>query len=902
VIEPETLLDHRDFVRALALELVRDAATADDVAQETFVAAWQRGDEATRSPRGLLATIARNFAHQFHRRDERRRERERSAAQRERLPSVADVVEREERRRAVVAAVLALPDAERVAVLLRFYDGLAPRQIARRLGVPTETARTRVKRGVERVRAQLVAQRGDDRRALLAWLAPLATPVARTVSTAVKWGTLAAGGVVAATLAWTAATSSERARAKARANGGATPEVAAADARAPAAGALAAERAADPTNSAVTTPANDVAASAPLVETRTLAGRVVDGRSAPVVGARVLAWPDEIDEAVRLDDAALEKTRPHATTDASGHFEIRVAADVERATLFATAPGLSPGTMLSVQPGDAVTLVLEDNDSLVGTVTDGEGKPIGGARVRDWGLHGGAQIEHATTTAADGSYRLPFPSADRAAWQGDSESWGWWVEVAADGFAPRVVRRMRELDPDVKARDVRLDVTLLRGSTVHGRVVDAEGHAPIADARVELVAFEEWMGFGRHVGGNLKNPYGERVLRAVTTDEAGLFTLEHLPVRTGNAAVDGAGLPQFMHAFVLAPGYATGLGGVEITNDGASLDVNVELWRAATIVGRVVDIEGRPIAGVRVQSTEVVTRADREAGRQQRTRYEARECTDAVVRSRRLSDAQGRYEISGVPVSTTGETTVNVGVDDEYWVVKTEEGALYAGVSVAASAGGTATAPDLVVVPERSVVLEVVDEAGAPVVNARVTLLPNDASPRRTDDKGRLQWSERRYYLQSDRGNSGWQNENLRFRIQHRGFASLVTEAFTPSLDAPPLAHVVLAHGHSLHGSVVDGAQSPAARAPVRVFRRVPTNEELALVDAGKPLPDPRLLLSEGVTDSDGRFVFDDLPDGRWVVQVAPPLAWYGKRREKATSIPDVPVDGAPVTLRLESE
>jgi hypothetical protein len=118
--------------------------------------------------------------------------------------------------------------------------------------------------------------------------------------------------------------------------------------------------------------------------------------------------------------------------------------------------------MLSVQPGDAVTLVLEDNDALFGSVTDIEGKPIGGARVRDWGLHGGAQIEHATTTADDGSYRLPFPSADRAAWQGDSESWGWWVEVAADGFAPRVVRRMRELDPDVKAREVRLDF-LLRG-------------------------------------------------------------------------------------------------------------------------------------------------------------------------------------------------------------------------------------------------------------------------------------------------------------------------------------------------------------------------------------------------------------------------------------------------------
>ena len=68
---------------------------------------------------------------------------------------LADVVEREERRRAVVAAVLALAEPLRDAVLLRFYEGLPPREIARRLAVPVETARTRVKRGVEQVRARL---------------------------------------------------------------------------------------------------------------------------------------------------------------------------------------------------------------------------------------------------------------------------------------------------------------------------------------------------------------------------------------------------------------------------------------------------------------------------------------------------------------------------------------------------------------------------------------------------------------------------------------------------------------------------------------------------------------------------------------------------------------------------
>jgi hypothetical protein len=612
----------------------------------------------------------------------------------------------------------------------------------------------------------------------------------------------------------------------------------------------------------------------------------------------VLAWPDEIDEAVRLDDAALEKTRPHATTDVNGRFEIRVAADIERATLFATAPGLSPGTMLSVQPGDAVTLVLEDNDALIGAVTDGEGTPIGGARVRDWGLHGGAQIEHATTTAADGSYRLPFPSADRAAWQGDSESWGWWVEVAADGFAPRVVRRMRELDPDVKAREVRLDFKLLRGSTVHGRVVDAESHAPVADARVDLVAFEEWFGFGRRVGGNLMNPYGERVLREATTDEAGLFTVEHIPARTGNAATDGAGRPERMQAFVLAPDTRPGWAGSAHERRRYARHHRRTLARA-TIVGAWSTPRAADRGGPRPDDRSCLPPIAKPAGSSAPATRRANAPTPSFARA--PPDA-GRYEISGVPVSSSGETTVNIGVDDQKWIVKTEEGASYAGVNVAATAGGTATAPDLVVVPERSVVLEVVDEAGAPVANARVTLVPRGIAVQHTDGAGRLQWSEREYYLSSDNGSGGMQNETLRFRIEHRGFTSLVTDAFTPSVDTPPLVRIVLTRGHALHGSVVDGAQSPAARAPVRVFRRAPTKEDLDLLDAGKSPRDPRLLLSEGVTDSDGRFTLGVLPDGRWVVQIGPPLAWPGKRREKATSIPDVPVDGAPVTLRLESE
>ena len=69
--------------------------------------------------------------------------------------------------------MLGLGEPDRTAVLLRFYEGLAPREIARRLAVPIETARMRMTRGLEQVRASLVAADAGRREDLRGWLLPI---------------------------------------------------------------------------------------------------------------------------------------------------------------------------------------------------------------------------------------------------------------------------------------------------------------------------------------------------------------------------------------------------------------------------------------------------------------------------------------------------------------------------------------------------------------------------------------------------------------------------------------------------------------------------------------------------------------------------------------------------------
>jgi RNA polymerase sigma-70 factor (ECF subfamily) len=173
-MDAETLLRHDPFVRSLARSLVRGAEEADDVAQETWVAALEHPPRPGPGLRGWLATVARNVVRQGRRRRARRIERETRVARSEGVPSDGEIRAREALRRRVVEAVLALPAPARDVVVLRHLEDVPPREIARRLGLPVETVKTRLKRALARLRTDLDDLHGGDRRAWLPGVAALA--------------------------------------------------------------------------------------------------------------------------------------------------------------------------------------------------------------------------------------------------------------------------------------------------------------------------------------------------------------------------------------------------------------------------------------------------------------------------------------------------------------------------------------------------------------------------------------------------------------------------------------------------------------------------------------------------------------------------------------------------------
>jgi RNA polymerase sigma-70 factor (ECF subfamily) len=147
------------LVYAVAVRLVRDSAAAEDVVQDVFVQVWRRPasyDPAAGTLRAWLAMLARRRAIDAIRRSARQRRR--STAEPEPAPDPAEAAVRSALASSVRAAVGALPEAQRTAVLLAYAGGLTAREIAARLGVPEGTVKSRLRLGRRRITRLLAAE------------------------------------------------------------------------------------------------------------------------------------------------------------------------------------------------------------------------------------------------------------------------------------------------------------------------------------------------------------------------------------------------------------------------------------------------------------------------------------------------------------------------------------------------------------------------------------------------------------------------------------------------------------------------------------------------------------------------------------------------------------------------
>ncbi|HYC77386.1 MAG TPA: sigma-70 family RNA polymerase sigma factor [Planctomycetota bacterium] len=168
----EAALADDGFVRALARRLVR-SADADDLAQDAWLAALRRRPGGP-GVRGWFVRVLVHLARDRVRSGSRRAVRERRAARPEVAPEQA-LAEREEIRRRLVAAVIALGPPASTVLALRYFEGLTATEIGARLGSSGATVRSQLKRGLAKLRERLEADRDADGRGTSAMLPVLFT-------------------------------------------------------------------------------------------------------------------------------------------------------------------------------------------------------------------------------------------------------------------------------------------------------------------------------------------------------------------------------------------------------------------------------------------------------------------------------------------------------------------------------------------------------------------------------------------------------------------------------------------------------------------------------------------------------------------------------------------------------
>ena len=457
--EPETtaeeLLAHAGWLRRLALRLVADPDVADDLVQETWIAAARRAPDTSKSLRPWLAKVLRDAFRMRARSEGRRSAREQAAAIvcEDEVPTPELLVARAEAQRRLVDLVLELDEPYRTAVLLHYCEGVSMADIARAQGVPAGTVRWRVKVAIDDLRAQL-DRSGDRRRWAVTLLAlPKGTLVAHKTSKIailILLLLMAVGGVVALL------------RHAGSSDGG------------------------DPTGGgsrAMSAPPGSAHTAGEAEELpdwlgqrglqrRRIAGRVTSLEGAPVAGASVQL------ASMATMGGLIEQ--PRRITNAAGEFDFGPQLAMGY-TVHASATGRTGTSQtldlrdpVSKPPPERLELRLGACErAMVGTVGDASGGPIAGARIlwlrpADGPGHsvlGGVAAE----TDADGAYELCV----------DGGRTRLTVQVSAAGYGAVAMQAQ------VWGRD-RYDFSLVPEAIVVGRVIREDSREPVARAYVSL--------------------------------------------------------------------------------------------------------------------------------------------------------------------------------------------------------------------------------------------------------------------------------------------------------------------------------------------------------------------------------------------------------------------------------
>jgi RNA polymerase sigma-70 factor (ECF subfamily) len=816
-----TIEEAQERVRGFVRRLVSNSHDCEEIVSQTLLALLEqiRTQRRVRKPQAWALRVAWNKVVDLRRRQRRSVERGQDVAH---LPA-KDTHRNRELREWLDAGLSYLPEADRALLHLRYSEELSDRDIAHVIGCPRGTvarrlhdARRRLGEMLERLDA------GVSVASVLLLMGALGSLSSRTQAAMTLASLTGAKGSFAGVIAMKKMMAGIAAIAllgllawQLQEGGPGTAGRGSRDAEvADPSGVDGPARTEKPDGgggSLETLPYHE--ATPPADPLRSIRGRVETPGGAPVAGARVAAFTCVSGMPIDLDDDDAPLFR--GTTGEDGRFAIPVRAS-GRFDLVARTDTHAPGLLRDARLDDDVVITLEPSIEIRGRVVDLEGTPVGGARVSYRTLLAHARYARTVRADADGRFAVSgVPEPEPMAFPH--------LLVEAEGYAPR--RKPIEKDPE---EEILVHVT--RGAIVEGRVMAAG--APLAGVEVVLWTNEDPNpGIRLDEGVWMRNPFGSRILLRTRTDSEGRYELPGVPFRIA----DINPLPGFTQGLPDGPGVL--LGGVVAWKPGlapANAPVRLPLREddnqvldlvlhpPARLEGRVIDLDGNPLPGVRVRPSAPGTTSFAVAG--------SPEPFGPWVET----DAEGRWRFEHFPCPDGRPTPcvlqacgcpLGLGQDEK--------------MEVLAIPGETVQVADLAL-DARRVHGRVVNAAGEAVEGASVR------TPGAHAFAGAFTDSDGAFVLWRSRPASKLVSEELVALA-----AGYRTTEFPVPEDGSPVT-VVLEPGASIKGRLRQADGTPARGIPLEAW---PASEAK-----------PKLTILRTTTGDDGGFVLQGLAQGSYVV------------------------------------